>query len=782
MRKYILFFLSISIGTEFCFAQVIPDQQDIYLKYKHQQSRVADGEIERFSTPEIYQHNIVDSDTAAHDYRQPGNFDRRKNSTGFPQTADTTRTEEPELKLFGYDIFETATASFIPDIHDLPPEGYTLGPGDNIIVNIWGRVDMELNLTIDREGKVFIPKVGELVAAGSTINQFKQNLSESISRAYSEFQLSVSYGKLRRISIYILGEVRAPGGYTVSSLANLLHALYTAGGITKNGSLRSIQLVRNTKVICRYDLYDLLLKGENIKDLKLMSGDIVYVPVVGPLVSIAGQVKRPAIYEIIGREQITDIIKLAGGINPEAFLESVSLDRIGPADNRILKNLNLADSSGIPGNNIILKDGDKVTIHSIYDFHANRVYLSGHVKHPGSFGISDTMRISHLIDNGDQLKEDAYCLRADLYRTNNNGTRTLISVNLQDILNGNENGNLNLIPFDSLVVYSYDDVTRTKYVDISGEIKRPGTYMLYNRMRLSDLIFLAGNLTKQAYSLQCEIARVSTGSETGIITVNLEDVLINNNPEADIILQEDDYAFIRQIPDWRPIETVTLEGEVLFPGKYAIRNKEERLSNLIMRAGGLTPSAFPQGAIFYRRTIQNDVTRRNIGQIISNTQEKRLDSLGNITSDYLVNYDPSQLNRIIIDLPGILKNAGGPNDIVLSDSDYIYIPTYPSGIQIIGAVAANGTISYVKNKNSKYYIAQAGGLIPEGDGSAIRLVKPNGKVFYGRRARSLKVEPGDAIVVPTKIKRRTDWGKILTTTATVIGSMATTALVIDRLK
>ena len=775
MRKIFFCTLLCFWGATISFGQIMSENEEILKKYKN---KLPDTEIERFTSPEIYQQpaESIDNPKTKTDKKKE-TFDKLKYSTD-----DSLTIKKPQLQIFGYDIFEDADLSFIPNIHDLPPDGYTLGPGDNVIVNVWGRVDLELKLTIDREGKIFIPKVGELIASGSTLEQFKQILDNKLSKVYSDYQFSVSYGRLRQISIYVFGEVNKPGAYTMSSLANRLHALYMAGGITKNGSLRQIQLIRNTKIIFQYDLYDLLLKGDNSKSLKLMSGDVVYIPVVGPLTTVSGEVRRPAIYESQGTECVADAIELAGGSTPEAFLESISLDRIGPNDSRILIDLNLVDSVNVHSDNVRLQDGDIITIHSIYDFHENRVYLTGHVKHPGSFGINDTLHISHLINNGEQLKENTYLIRADLFRTNSDGTRTLTPVNLEDILDGNKESDLQLAPFDSLVVYSFKQVARTKYVRISGEVKNPDEYILYKGMKLSDLIFLAGNLTKQAYNVQCEVARSNPGHETDIITVNLEDILANRKPESDIVLQEDDYVFIRQIPDWRPVQTVQLEGEVLFPGKYAIRDKDESLSELIKRAGGLTLSAFPQGAIYFRKKIEVDVSRRNIGQIINNTNEVRLDSLGNITSDVQVKYDPSQLNRIIIDLPAIMKNPGSPIDIVLADSDYIFIPNIPSGVQVIGALAANGTISFVKQKKSKYYIAQAGGITPAGDKSELRLVKPNGKVYYGRQARSKKIELGDAIIIPSKIKRKTDWGKILSTTATILGSMATTALVIDRIK
>ncbi len=780
-KAFFLMFVFLAGAVEI-HAQLTPAQQQIIEKYKNQQLAPPDSEIEKFESPDIYQQY---PDTGAikddkHVPKKPARsvyIDKEKTAELNPEMP-----ERAKLELFGHDIFEGGGEAFIPGVHDLPPEGYTFGPGDHIMVNVWGRVDLELDLTVDREGKVFIPRVGELVVAGSTLDKFRKRLDDKLSEIYSDYHLAVTYGKLRQISIYVFGEVKNPGGYTVSSLANILHALYTAGGITDNGSLRKIQLIRNTKVKNTYDLYDLLLKGDQGQDLKLLSGDVVYVPVVGPLVSITGEVKRPAIYELTGNETALTAVELAGGATSEAFLVTVSLDRVGPNDSRILQDLNLADSAGIQANNVLLQDGDQLTIYSIYDFHENQVSLTGHVKHPGKFGVTDGMRISKLIDNGEQLKENAYTKRADLYRTDIDGSKTLIPVELDKILNNDISADLFLEPQDSLVIYSCRHVDREKYVNINGAVKYPGEYKLFNSMRISDLIFLAGNLSKQAYRVECELARKDDDQTTRILKLDLEDILINEDEASDLELKEDDCVFIRQKPDWRPIQTVTIEGEVLFPGRYAIRHKDEKLSELINRAGGLTPTAFPKGTIYIRSTIEGNVRQRNIGQIIENTKETRVDSIGNIIYDKEIRFDPSQLNRIIIDLPEILKNPGEQNDIVLADSDYIHIPSYPSGIQVIGAVAFNGTIAFRSNQKAKYYIAQAGGATPDGDMSGMRLVKPNGKVYYGGKAQKLKAELGDAIIVPSKIKRKTNWGNVLTTTAAIVGSVATTIFVVDRIK
>jgi protein involved in polysaccharide export with SLBB domain len=771
--------LVVSFGQDYM-SQLTPSQIEAIKKYQSPNKSSASPGADKYQTPDLY----GQADSLKQPGQPPDSILNLKQAPIGQKPDSRISEEEPDttLSLFGHDIFTADQQLFDPALTSLPPADYTLGPGDNLLVNVWGRVELEYNLIVDREGKVFIPKVGDIVALGCTIDKFRQDLDTRLGKIYSEYSLSVTMGKLRQIRIFVFGEVLKPGGYTTTSLATLLNAIYLAGGITDNGSLRKIQIIRNNKEYSNYDLYDLLLKGDNHGDLKLMSGDVVYVPVTGPRATITGEIRRPAIYELKADETITQLMALAGGASSTAYLQSISVDRVDKNDYRLLKDINIADSLSRIKNDLILCDGDKVTIPSIYDFHANTIYLTGHVKHPGALGLSDSMKIFQLLAGGDQLRENAYLGRADLYRHEPDGKKSVVAVSLDSILTGSGKYDFALRSQDSLVIYSNDKVNRQQYVAIQGDVKNPGHYNLYHNMKLSDLIFLAGDLTKSSYMLRAEIARTYQGKTTDLLYINLEDVIINKKPDADVTLNEDDHIFIRQIPEWRPIQMVTLDGEVLFPGKYAIKDKDEKLSDLIKRAGGLTQTAFPEGALYQRKTIARDVSRRNIGQIIKSTSETMLDSMGRPVKEVQINFDPVVLNRIIIDLPNILEKPGGPEDIVMADSDYVYVPARPSGIQIIGSVAANGTITYLSNKKMKYYIEQAGGYAPDADKSEIRLVKPSGKVYYGGQAAGHKITLGDAIVVPSRYKQKTDWSKTLSTTATIVGSLATTIFVVDRLR
>ncbi len=537
LRKFaVLALTSFSIATV-TFAQTIPEQKKLYEEYLREKARGSTagsiGEIDHYITPPVFS-------------------DRDLDLMVEPVLKDTVMVSPPsstgDLKMFGYNMFDGSAESFSPIMEATPPPDYKLGPGDNVLVNIWGRVDMQLELTIDREGKVFIPKVGEIIAWGLTMQEFKKRLRTSLTTYYTDYKLSVSLGKIRRIKVFVYGEVKRPGGYTISSLSTLFSALHKAGGANENGSLRSIKHIRHNKVMDEIDLYRFLLTGDNTQNVELQSGDVIFVPVVGPKVSITGQAKRPAIYEVFGGERLSDLIELAGGSTAEAFLEMVDVDRIGGDDNRILLTVDLSGEQYDNDSNLILFDGDRVHVPSVFGLQKNTVTLAGHVKHPGSYELTDSMRVSDLIDCGEQLIRDSYTKRANLFRTWPDLTREIYAVNIDRIISGMDSDDYLLMDKDSLVVYSQRYIKRRMTVSISGAVKNPGTYEYFQGMRLTDLIFLGGNVLKQAYLLRAEIARVNPGKPADMIHVNLEEAIEKRDGLKDILLEEDDIVYVRSIP------------------------------------------------------------------------------------------------------------------------------------------------------------------------------------------------------------------------------------------
>ncbi len=678
------------------------------------------------------------------------------------------------LKPFGFDLFETIYEdAVIPtDVADI--DDYILGPGDNVLIYLWGKVEKEYDLTIDRQGNVFIPKVGETAAWGMILEEFESKVKNKLSKVYTDFQISVSLGKIRSIRVYLTGEVKKPGAYTASSLTTLFNALYLAEGPNERGSLRKVKLIKNGKTSKVVDLYKFLLEGDSRGDVRLSSGDAVFVPVSGPRVAISGEIKRPAIYELKGGEKVSDLLEMAGGPTAVAFIDRIKLDRLSPDNERIIIDINMNPDNPDGIDNLVLQDGDILTLYPRYEEILKVVSVGGMVKHPQQFERNDSTTLLDLVKRCELIPTDVYYERANLFRRYPDRTKEIIPINLHDLLEGKIN--IPLQDRDSLHIYSINTVRRHQYVYIDGEVKYPGEYPYYENMSIIDLIFLAGDLEKNAYRLNVELARTDY---RGKVTTQLVDI---TDPKAEEIkLQEDDHVFVRKVPNWFVHHMATIEGEVKYPGGYALLSRQETLYGLLKRAGGFTERAFPTGIIFQRTSIGEGLIRQNLPEIIANSQPMREDSLGNIRKLEFIKFNPENINRIIIDISKLMSSGSKEGDITLQNGDYIYVPEIPSGISVMGAVGAEGTIKFDKGRKVRYYITRAGSLSRQADKGAMKLIKADGKVFAGRGTLSKRVDLGDAIVVPTAIKKDRDWLNIISQVATIAGGVMTTIFIIDKL-
>lgn len=677
------------------------------------------------------------------------------------------------LEPFGYDLFSGSSGMIsAPDVASA--DDYILGPGDDLIIYVWGKVEKEYNLTVDRQGRIFIPKVGELTAWGITLSDLELQLNQKLTGIYTDFKLSVSLGKIRSIRIYITGEAKKPGTYTISSLTTLFNALYLAGGPNLRGSMRNIELIRNNKIEKTIDLYQFLLKGDSKSDVRLSSGDAIFIPVSGPQVTISGELKRPAIYELLGGEKVSQLINLAGGPTAEAYLDRIALERISENDDRKAIDLNLNPKKGNKIDDLELADGDKLKVFSCYEMKRNVVFIAGMVKHPGEIERTESTTIKDLVNQAELLPENVYYERANLFRRYPDRRTEIIPINLTEILDGRNN--LILQDLDSIHVYSIDEVRRKKFVSINGEVAHPGEFPLYDKMTLADLIFLAGDLKKNAYQFGCELAQTDTLGTVSIQQISLADSVTRN-----FLLKEDDRVFIRRIPDWSLHRTINLEGEVRFPGQYALLSRNETIYDLIQRAGGFAERAFPKGLVFQRQTIGHNLIRRNLPDIISNSQPLEEDSAGNIRQADAMKFDIESMNRIIIDMEKIMETNGEKGNITLQNGDNIYVPEIPSGISVMGAVGANGTIKFESGKNVKYYISRAGNFTNQADKKGTRLIKADGRVFAGGGTLGKKIDVGDAVIVPTQIKKEHDWMRTMSASVSIIGGILTSFFIIDKL-
>jgi len=752
----------------------LSDSQTRELLRRYQNSsdiEVSDAMQSTYRTSDIYGGTQVETLSSANDANR-----KALSETPSESRSNSSRVEDFEqLQPFGYELFASADQAEL--VSDIATAGdYVLGPSDELLIYLWGRVEKEYHVTVDREGKVFLPKVGSIVAWGQTIDQFIQRARKQFGQVYTEFELSVSLGKIRSIRIYVTGEVKRPGCYTISSLTSMFNAIYHAGGPNHRGSMRDIRLVRNGQVMASADLYQLLLHGDNSSDVRLQTGDVIHVPVAASRVAIRGQVNRSAVYEIGDSASALDLLKLAGNTTPTAHLDRVMLERVSESGEWEVLDLNLNPEAEGFSSGPLLKDGDRLTVSSIFDARHNMVAVFGHIKHPGYYERTDTTRISHLISRGALQPYDVYYDRADLFRLYPDHRCEVISFNLKDILSGSPDSDMLVSNRDSIHIYAIDEVVRDKHVYIEGEIPKPGRYPLYDEMSAADLIFLAGSFNRSADRYQAELARVDSTGEVSLTYVSLI-----GGDDRSLPLKEDDHLYIRRIPLWTQDRSVTIDGEVMFPGNYMLSDRDETLDQLIARAGGFTEHAFPKGIVFKRHTIGKSLERKNVLQVLERFRPITHDSLGKPVQENLFNVDTRSMNRVIIDYKREGRDQHDKFDIALRPKDSIYVPPIPSGISVMGAVGANGTTNFIEGRKVKYYIKRAGNFCEQADKKGTLLIRAGGEVFSKNGTLNKKVELGDIIIVPTKIERERNFFKTFTTAVTAATGILTSVYIVSKI-
>ena len=753
--------------------QNLSDEDKVALIKKYQNYQpTKPTSANQYKSAEIYENDSKTPDDTKFKIDQESINDP---SSKFPLTQKNRQVEFEDLKPFGFELFAHIRNDMEMPVDISSSSDYILGPGDNVIIYLWGRVEKEFNLTIDREGKVFIPQVGEIVVWGLSLENFIKKAQNQFSKVYSDFDLTVSLGKIRSIRIYVAGEVNRPGAYTVSSLTSILNALYLAGGPTERGTMRSIKLMRNGKAVSVVDLYKLLMQGDNSADIQLRSGDVVFIPVSGPQVAIRGEIRRPAIYELIGNETASELLSLAGNPTPEAHLERIMLERISDNDEWNVIDLNLKEKNSLD-KKMSLTGGDRLTIFSVFEAKQNIVAVFGKVKHAGYFERNDTTHISDIINRAKLQPYDVYYDRVDIFRRHPDRRIEIIPINLQKIIDGDIVEDILLQDRDSIHIYSIEEIEWDKYVYIEGEIKNPGRYPLYENMTVNDLIFLSGSFTRSANLHRAEIARIDSTAK-----VSLEYVRLAGDESISFYLNEDDHLYIRQIPEWEYNRSITISGAVKYPGKYTLSSKTETLYQLLQRVGGFIENSFPEGILFERTSIRENLKRLRVGDVIKRSNPIKLDSLGQIVEENKVSIDSLSMNRIIIDMKNILATEGKEGDIILEPNDKIYIPTTPSGISILGAVGANGTLKYREGLSVKDYISSAGSFTKQADKKQTRLIRATGEVLNGGNILKKRVNIGDVIIVPSKIEKERNLLKTFTTALSAATGVLTSVYIISKL-
>jgi protein involved in polysaccharide export with SLBB domain len=812
------------------------------------------------------------------------------------------------LRLFGAEFFREAAVRVLTDRKDIPvPLKYVVGPGDEVKLLLWGRVNAQHNLTVDRDGKITMPNVGPMFVAGMTFEEMSKYLITQTAQIVGT-NIDVSMGALKTISIFVLGDVARPGAYTIGSFATITDALLIAGGPSGIGSMRRIEVRRKDKLLTTFDLYDLLLKGDKSKDVILQAGDVIFIPVTGPLVGVAGNVKRPAVYELTDRRDLESLIEYAGGIIPTAFTQQIQIERIVKGEKQVV--VDIDDKHLERASRFSLQDADLVKIFSIVDANVNAVYLRGHAKRPGKYEYKSGMTVRDIISRPDELlpethydyalirrlkppsmspflipfnlgkfvfhgdpandialqpqdqifvfnkwffkdkphfsiagevrqggrfdlsgnarikdailaagglTRDALMRKGEIIRVNAQREYLALYFDVEKAMAGDPQNNIPLQDEDHIIVHSVWEDRYRKSVSIEGDVLKPGTYQFTEGMTVRELVFRAGNILESAYLEQAEILYQDIGQGQSVTYLlknfNLGKAL-QGDPEHNVRLGPYDRLMIKRIADWRREEFVTLEGEVLYPGRYAIR-KGEKLSSLIERAGGYMPEAYLRGAVFTRQSVQA-LQQEGIAEMAKRLERDLLvqGAAGvstALTADEVkareVELRQKQAfietirqlratGRMTIRLAHQRLLKGSEYDLELEGGDRLVIPQRNSVVNVMGAVMAQASYIYLDKFDYRDYINMAGGYASYANESDVFVMKVDGSArklnrgmlaWSGNRDRwelaafgenQPAIEPGDTIVVPEKLDRIAWLREIRDITQILMNAAVTAAVVI----
>lgn len=725
--------------------------------------------------------------------------DTVKPDTSFLVPAFKYRGDAAYLPAFGYKIFNYSPTTFQPSISISVPNSYVIGPGDEIVISLWGETQLVQNLTVAQDGSIYIPDVGLVYVSGLTMKALRAKLFSVLSKSYSSLDVSakgtakthleVTTGKLRSVKVYVLGEVNKPGGYTLPSLSTAFTALYYSGGPNINGSLRNVQVIRGGKVVATIDIYDYLIKGDQSSDINLEDEDVLFVPPVGKRAAITGQIFRPAIYELKEGDQLRDLLKYAGGANFNTYFQDVFIDRVIPFDQRkdyqnniMTVDLNFKTFEEFKNSNYPMTDGDVVIIKSISMYQQNRAYLVGDVKQPGAYELSKDMTVRDLIIKGDSLFPDAFLEKALLVRTDPDGKQSIINFNLKKALERDPANNILLQNLDSVTVYSKKLFEPVRYVQIFGQVRIPGKYRTYDGMTVSDLITLAGGLTDSATTQNIEVTRLDTTSESVYATkfsLNLPKDYWNTDKTQEITLNDYDRVFIQTDPLKKYPKTIYVNGEVKFPGSYAILNNSERLSDFIKRAGGFKSTAYTEGIYVYRYNpifseFDSDTTS------LADSLKELIDS----TSVYnratiLRKYS----ERIPIEWSDIVDDSNSIYNIIPEPGDSLIVPRKLYEVYVLGAVGIPSTVPYKEGASLDYYVNQAGGYAENAAEGKEIVIQPNGKKWEksGFLGSDDEILSGATIIVPTEIPTPSTVWPAIRDIAGILSSLTVVVLAIYRL-
>ena len=788
MFKKILLSSFLSFASLMMFAQSMTDSQVINFIQKEQEKGTSQQQIvvnlmkRGVTTAQLqrirrkYQHQqqevtAVDNTTTKENVEQEVEV-FYSDSLGYE--ADDTRSES---RVFGRNIFNNRLLTFQPNRNMPTPQNYRLGAGDNVVIEVWGASQQTYNKTISPDGTVTIEGVGPVKLAGLSVSQANATLKSTLGKYYSASNIQLTIGETRSIQVQVLGEVRVPGTYTLSSLSSAFNALYSAGGINEVGTLRDIKVYRSGRVISTIDVYDYILTGNSSGDVRLQDNDIVVVGPYNCIVAVRGSVKRPMYYEMRKTESVGTLLKYAGGFTGDAYKKSVTLTRKSGS------NYSIHTIDEFQFNNFTVDDADSIFVGSTSSEFANKVEIKGAVERPGEFELGGSVStVKELVAAAGGLKTDAFTTRVMIHRRKPDMTLEVLNMDIAAVVNGTA-PDIPLQKFDVLFIPSKSDMHVDETLNISGAVRFPGNYTFAENTTIEDLVLQAGGLTEGASTVKVDVNRriknpeatEKTDQLTENFTFSLKDGFVIDG-EPGFILQPFDQIIVRNSPSFHRQENVVIDGAVNFEGTFAMSRKGYRLSDLVKDAGGLTNFAYAKGARL-RRTLSEEETMtraatiraQHIGFIEdaikggSDFNKELIDSLLSLKTNQGRTY------LVSIDLESALKNPGCDADIEMREGDVLYVPQYSSTVKISGAVSYPVSVQYKKGKSLKYYIEHAGGYDDNAKKKRVYAVNMNGTVNKLKNSSSKGIEPGCEIYVPTKPMKQNKM-----TTAEVL-SMGSTA-------
>ena len=706
-----------------------------------------------------------------------------------PAQSNDMTVDGPEggIKVFGRDIFRTANLTFEPSMNIATPVNYRLGPGDELQIEVWGASETNITQKVSPDGYISIPNVGPVNVNGLTVQAATNRIKAKLSQIYSGLASSninlsthvkVSLGQIRTIQVNIMGEVARPGTYALSSFSTVFHALYKAGGMSKMGSLRNIKVVRGGRTVATVDVYDYIINGRSHSDIRLQEGDVILASPYDALVLIKGKVKRPMYYEMKSSESIRTLIGFAGGFSNDAYRGAVTVDRNNTKERTV------ATVDDMNYGVFKVKDGDVVSVGEILDRYDNRIEVKGAVYRPGYYELGkDIQTVKDLIEKADGLLEYAFTNRAVLHRENDDKTLEVISLNVKAIIDGTE-ADVTLRKNDVLFIPSKYDLEQKGTLEIRGEVYKPNVFPYAANTKLEDLIIMAGGLTESASTVRVDVTRriidrKGTKKQKEIaqtFSFGVKDGFVVEG-EPGFVLEPYDQVFVRRSPGYSEKVNVTVSGEVEFEGDYSLNVRNERLSDVLEKAGGLTEFAYIEGARLERQMTPEEYKQAQelMDMVASNNKISGNDSI--------VVPQVSRTYPVGIDLKEILANPHSAIDPVLQDGDVIVIPQYMTTVSVSGSVRKPNSVVYDPKMKLKDYISEAGGYAERARKSGTFILYPNGHIKeLGRNASAKDIMGGSKIIVPQKGRSQWNLGTTLSTVTTSVSMLAVIASLINAMK